>query len=97
VDIEFASRDEIAALQLERLKQTLHHAYANNAFYRSAFDSAGAHPADLRDLTDLSHFPFLEKKHFRENYPFGLLAVPRERLVRLHASSGTTGKPTICG
>ena len=95
--IERASRDEIAALQSERLKRTLRHAYEGSAFYRAAFDAAGAHPDDLRELADLSRFPFLEKKHFRENYPFGLFAVPRERIVRLHASSGTTGKPTVVG
>ncbi len=95
--IERASRDELAALQLERLRIALRRAYDRVPFYRGAFDRAGAHPDDLRDLGDLVRFPFLEKKHFRENYPFGLFAVPREETVRLHASSGTTGKPTVVG
>jgi phenylacetate-CoA ligase len=95
--IEIASRDEIAALQLERLRRTLAHAYANVAHYRAAFDAAGVHPDDLRDLSDLARFPFTVKQDLRENYPFGLLAVPRDRVARLHASSGTTGKPTVVG
>jgi phenylacetate-CoA ligase len=95
--IESASRDELAALQLERLRAVLARAYDNVPFYREGFDRAGVHPSDVRDLTDLSRFPFLEKKHFREQYPFGLFAVPREQVVRLHASSGTTGKPTVVG
>ena len=95
--IERASRDELAALQLVRLRLALRRAYEKVPFYRAAFDRAGAHPDDLRELADLARFPFLEKKHFRENYPFGLLAVPREETVRLHASSGTTGKPTVIG
>jgi phenylacetate-CoA ligase len=95
--IERASRDELAALQLERLRAAVRRAYERVPFYREAFDRAGAHPDDLRDLTGLARFPFLEKKHFRENYPFGLFAVPREEVVRLHASSGTTGKPTVVG
>lgn len=90
-----ASRDELATLQLERLKNALWRAYENVPFYRERFDAAGAHPSDLRELGDLAKFPFLEKKHFRETYPFGLLAVPREQCVRIHASSGTTGKPTV--
>ncbi len=97
VAIERASRDEIAALQLERLRWSLQHAYANVAHYRSAFDSHGVHPDDVRELADLARFPFLKKSDFRDNYPFGLFAVPRERLARLHASSGTTGKPTVVG
>jgi phenylacetate-CoA ligase len=95
--IERASRDELVALQLVRLRLALRRAYEKVPFYRVAFDRAGAHPDDLRDLADLARFPFLEKKHFRENYPFGLFAVPREETVRLHASSGTTGKPTVVG
>jgi phenylacetate-CoA ligase len=95
--IERASRDELQALQLERLKWTLRHAYENVAHYRRAFDDAGVHPDDLRTLADLAKFPFTEKKALRDNYPFGLFAVPREQVVRVHASSGTTGKPTVVG
>jgi phenylacetate-CoA ligase len=95
--IERASRDEIAALQLERLRATLQHAYANVAHYRKAFDAAGVHPDDLRTLSDLAKFPFTTKKDLRDHYPFGLFAVPREQVVRIHASSGTTGKPTVVG
>ena len=92
--IESASRDEISALQLQRLKQTLAHAYENVAHYRQAFDAKGVHPSDLKQLSDLAKYPFTVKADLRANYPFGLFAVPREQLVRLHASSGTTGKPT---
>jgi phenylacetate-CoA ligase len=95
--IERASRDELQALQLERLKWTLKHAYENVAHYRRAFDEAGVHPDDLRQLSDLAKFPFTTKKTLRDNYPFGLFAVPREQVVRVHASSGTTGKPTVVG
>jgi phenylacetate-CoA ligase len=95
--IERASRDELAALQLARLQTSLLRAYDGVPFYRDAFDRAGAHPKDVRELADLARFPFLEKRHFREQYPFGLFAVPREQTVRLHASSGTTGKPTVVG
>jgi phenylacetate-CoA ligase len=95
--IERASRDELQALQLERLKWTLRHAYENVAHYRRAFDEAGVHPDDLKTLADLAKFPFTEKKTLRDNYPFGLFAVPREQVVRIHASSGTTGKPTVVG
>ncbi len=95
--IERASRDELQAVQLERLKQTLRHAYENVAHYRRAFDEAGVHPDDLKTLNDLAKFPFTTKKTLRDNYPFGLFAVPRERVVRVHASSGTTGKPTVVG
>jgi phenylacetate-CoA ligase len=95
--IEHASRDELQALQLERLKWSLKHAYENVAHYRRAFDEAGVHPDDLRTLADLARFPFTEKKTLRDNYPFGLFAVPREQVVRVHASSGTTGKPTVVG
>ncbi|MEP6876495.1 MAG: phenylacetate--CoA ligase PaaK [Burkholderiales bacterium] len=95
--IETASRDEVSALQLERLKATLAHAYANVPHYRQAFDAKGVHPGDLKTLADLAKFPFTVKKDLRDNYPFGLFAVPREEVVRLHASSGTTGKPTVVG
>jgi phenylacetate-CoA ligase len=95
--IERASRDEIAALQLQRLQATLRHAYANVAHYRHAFEAAGVHPDDCRSLADLSKFPFTTKADLRANYPFGMFAVPREKVVRLHASSGTTGKPTVVG
>jgi len=95
--IERASRDELQALQLERLQWTLQHAYDNVPHYRAAFDAAGVHPTDLKTLSDLARFPFTEKKALRDNYPFGLFAVPREQVVRVHASSGTTGKPTVVG
>src|SRR5918994_916692 len=95
--IEIASRDEIAALQLERLRWTLNHAYDNVAHYRGAFDRAGVHPADLRTLADLARFPTTAKEDLRRSYPFGMFAVPREQVVRVHASSGTTGKPTVVG
>ena len=95
--IERASRDELQALQLQRLQRTLQHAYDNVAHYRAAFDRQGVQPGDLRTLADLAKFPFTVKSDFRDNYPFGLLAVPREQCVRLHASSGTTGKPTVVG
>src|SRR6478736_9705619 len=95
--IERASRDELQALQLERLRWSLGHAYDNVAHYRRAFDEAGAHPDDLRRLEDLARFPFTVKSDLRDNYPFGMFAVPRERVARLHASSGTTGKPTVVG
>ena len=95
--IERASRDELQALQLDRLKWSLKHAYDNVPHYRRAFDEAGVHPDDLKTLADLAKFPFTDKKTLRDNYPFGLFAVPRERVVRVHASSGTTGKPTVVG
>jgi len=95
--IETASRDEIEALQLQRLRWTLQHAYDHVPHYRQAFDSAGVHPADLTALADLSKFPFTTKRDLRDNYPFGLFAVPREQVARIHASSGTTGKPTVVG
>jgi len=95
--IERASRDELQALQLDRLRWSLRHAYDNVAHYRRAFDEAGVHPDDLKTLTDLAKFPFTEKKTLRDNYPFGMFAVPREQVVRVHASSGTTGKPTVVG
>ena len=95
--IERASKDELQALQLERMKWTLKHAYDNVPHYRAAFDAAGVHPDDLKSLADLSKFPFTDKKVLRDNYPFGLFAVPREQVVRIHASSGTTGKATVVG
>ncbi len=95
--IERASRDELQALQLERLQWSLRHAYDNVPHYRQAFDDAGVHPDDLRSLADLAKFPFTDKKTLRDNYPFGLFAVPREQVVRIHASSGTTGRPTVVG
>ncbi len=95
--IETASRDEISALQLERLKWSLRHAYENVPMYRQRFDEAGVHPDDLKTLADLAKFPFTYKNDLRDNYPFGLFAVPREQIVRIHASSGTTGKPTVVG
>ncbi len=95
--IEIASRDEIAALQLNRLKWSLRHAYENVAHYRQAFDAAGVHPDDMKQLSDLSRFPFTVKSDLRQNYPFGMFAVPREKVARVHASSGTTGKPTVVG
>ncbi len=95
--IETASRDEITALQLQRLQRTLQHAYANVPHYRASFDAKGVHPSDLTSLADLANFPFTVKKDLRDHYPFGMFAVPREKVVRLHASSGTTGKPTVVG
>ena len=95
--IERASRDELAALQLDRLSWTLQHAYDNVPHYRRAFDAAGVAPADCRSLADLALFPFTVKTDLRDNYPFGMFAVPRERIARIHASSGTTGKPTVVG
>ncbi len=95
--IETASRDEIAALQLQRLKATLERVYANVPHYRQAFDAQGVHPSDCRTLADLAKFPFTTKHDLRANYPFGMFAVPREQVVRVHASSGTTGKPTVVG
>jgi phenylacetate-CoA ligase len=95
--IEIASRDEIEALQLERLKWSLRHAYDNVPFYKTSFDKAGIHPDDLKSLSDLSKFPFTVKTDLRANYPFGMFAVPRNQLARIHASSGTTGQPTVVG
>ena len=93
--IERASEDELRALQLTRLKQALARVYANVAPYREKCERAGVHPQDLRTLADLRHFPFTVKDDLRAHYPFGLLAVPREQVLRVHASSGTTGKPTV--
>ncbi len=95
--IETASRDEIAGLQLERLKWSLHHAYNNVPHYKKSFDKAGVHPGDLKSLADLQKFPFTVKDDLRASYPFGMFAIPREQVVRIHASSGTTGKPTVVG
>jgi hypothetical protein len=89
--IEMASRDEIAALQQERLGATLARAYAHVPHYRAAFDQAGVHPGDFKNFADLARFPFTTKADLRANYPFGMFAVPRENVVRVHASSGTTG------
>ncbi|MCO4699194.1 phenylacetate--CoA ligase [Streptomyces sp. RO-S4] len=89
--------DGLRALQLERLRGSLRHAYENVPFYRESFDKAGVHPDDCRSLTDLARFPFTTKADLRENYPYGMFAVPRERIRRLHASSGTTGRPTVVG
>lgn len=94
---ERASRDEIMALQKQRLAWSLKHAYDNVAHYRKAFDKAGVHPSDFRELADLAKFPFTVKTDLRDNYPFNMFAVPREKLVRVHASSGTTGKPIVVG
>ncbi len=95
--IEHASRDELQSLQVSRLRWTLKHAYDNVPHYKNAFDSAGVHPEDLKQLSDISRFPFTTKQDLRNNYPFGMFAVPREKVSRIHASSGTTGKPTVVG
>src|SRR5688572_6652946 len=96
-EAERASRDEIMALQTRRLAWSLQHAYDNVAHYKKAFDKAGVHPGDFRQLPDLAKFPFTVKTDLRDNYPFNMFAVPREKLVRVHASSGTTGKPIVVG
>ncbi|SDH99867.1 phenylacetate--CoA ligase PaaK [Alloyangia pacifica] len=95
--IEIASRDEISALQQKRMAWSLRHAYENSPFYRKRFDEHGAHPDDFKTLADLAKFPFTMKQDLRDTYPFGMFAVPREQLVRIHGSSGTTGKPTVVG
>jgi phenylacetate-CoA ligase len=95
--IEKASRDEVTALQIKRLKATLENVYQNVAHYRQAFDAAGVHPSDFKALGDLAKFPFTTKKDLRANYPFGMFAVPQSQVMRIHASSGTTGKPTVVG
>ncbi|MEZ5534862.1 MAG: phenylacetate--CoA ligase PaaK [Thiolinea sp.] len=92
-----ASRDEIEAVQLARLKWTLQHAYANSPMYQKKFTEAGVHPDDLKTLSDLSKFPYTTKQDLREHYPFNTFAVPMDEVVRIHASSGTTGKPTVVG
>src|SRR6266516_1989281 len=96
-DAERASRDEVMALQTKRLAWSLKHAYDNVAHYKKAFDAAGMHPSDFRQLSDLGKFPFTVKTDLRDNYPFNMFAVAREKLVRVHASSGTTGKPIVVG
>lgn len=93
--IETASRNEIAALQLRRMKETLTRAYEGSPFYKAKFDACGVHPDDLKSLSDIRKFPFTVKQDLRDNYPFGMFAVPQDRIARLHASSGTTGKPTV--
>jgi phenylacetate-CoA ligase len=95
--IETASIDELRSVQLQRLKKTLQHAYDNSSVYKKKFDDAGVHPDDLKNLADLAKFPFTTKKDLRDNYPFGMFAVPQEQIVRVHASSGTTGQPTVVG
>ncbi|MEY3216698.1 MAG: Phenylacetate-coenzyme ligase [Pseudomonadota bacterium] len=95
--IEKASIDEMRSLQLKRLQQTLQHAYANSPVYRAKFDAAGVHPDDCKSLADIAKFPFTTKSDLRDSYPFGMFAVPRENCARIHASSGTTGKPTVVG
>jgi len=95
--IETASLDELRSLQLERLRWSLRHAYGRVPHYRRLFDAAAIHPDDCKDLSDLAKFPFTSKADLRENYPFGLFAVPREQVARVHASSGTTGRPTVVG
>ena len=95
--IETASRDEIEALQLKRMKWSLKHAYDNVDRYKGKFDDIGAHPDDLTCLADLVKFPFTTKADLRETYPFGMFAVPRQEITRIHASSGTTGQPTVVG
>ena len=95
--IELADREVLAAVQLERMRWSLQHAYDNVPHYRAAFDAAGIGPADLRELADLRHFPFTTKADLRAGYPFGMFAVPRREVARIHASSGTTGQPTVVG
>ena len=95
--VEKASVDELRSLQLKRLKATLHHAYAYSPVYRAKFDAAGMHPDECKSLADLSKFPFTAKSDLRDSYPFGMFAVPQSQVVRIHASSGTTGKPTVVG
>lgn len=95
--IERASRDEIAALQLQRLEWTLRHAYEHVPAYQAKFEAQGVHPDDLKSLEDLAKFPFTTKQDLRDHYPFGMFAVRREQVVRIHASSGTTGRPTVVG
>jgi phenylacetate-CoA ligase len=97
MDTVVSTVEELRALQLDRLRWSLAHAYGNVPHYRTAFDEAGVHPDDLRELSDLARFPFTAKSDLRDNYPFGMFAVPREQVVRIHASSGTTGRPTVVG
>src|ERR1700727_477233 len=93
--IETANADQLRSLQLARLKEAVSRAYTKVPHYRRAFDEAGVHPDDLQQLSDISKFPFTTKQHLRDNYPFGMLAVPMDDIIRIHASSGTTGKPTV--
>lgn len=95
--IETASIDELRHVQIERIKKTLQHAYQNSAVYKKKFDAAGVHPNDFKSIEDLAKFPFTTKSDLRDNYPFGMFAVPQEQIVRVHASSGTTGQPTVVG
>ena len=95
--IEKASIDELQELQRKRLRWSLRHAYDNVPFYKQSFDSAGIHPDDIQSIADLSRVPFTNKSDLRDNYPFGMFAVPRDQVLRIHASSGTTGKPTVVG
>ncbi|MEV6030039.1 phenylacetate--CoA ligase PaaK [Nonomuraea sp. NPDC052116] len=95
--IERASRDELMSIQLERLQRTLTHAYLKVPIYRQKFDQVGVHPSDCKELGDLAKFPFTTKQDLRDTYPFGMFAVPREQVARIHASSGTTGTPTVVG
>ena len=95
--IERATLDELRGVQLKRLQWSLHHAYANVEHYRASFTAAGVHPDDFKDLADLAKFPFATKQDLRDNYPFGMFAVPQEQVLRIHASSGTTGRPTVVG
>lgn len=95
--IETASQDELRSLQLRRLQWTVRHAYDHVPHYRAAFDAVGMQPGDVTELADLARLPFTTKADLRENYPFGMFAVPREQVLRVHASSGTTGRPTVVG
>ena len=95
--IEQASIDELRTLQLARLKEAVLYSYERVPHYRQKFDAAGVHPGDLKDCSDLARFPFTSKDDLRQNYPFGMFAVPMDEVVRIHASSGTTGKPTVVG
>src|ERR1700691_6569890 len=95
--IEKVGRNELLALQLDRLNQTVTRAYERVPHYKKKLDAAGVHPSDLKALADLASFPFTTKEDLRQNYPYGMIAVPMQEIVRIHASSGTTGKPTVVG
>ena len=95
--IEIAEPEELQSLQLERLRRSLEHAYEHVSVYREKFDAAGVHPKNIESLADLAQFPFTTKKDLRDNYPYGMFAVPMSEIVRIHASSGTTGQPTVVG
>src|SRR6478752_4571209 len=95
--IETASRQDLQALQLDRLKWSVRHAYDHSPVYRRKFDAAGVHPDQIQSLADLARFPFTTKQDLRDHYPFGMFAVPQDQIARIHASSGTTGKPTVVG